>query len=325
MRSIILLGSVRDPELNAVAKNFRADDFVFIDETWLRTGRSMQLSLVDRDSNILQLDGQTVLLSEITGILCRPALGRQADGSIAESYFQENTRIAEDYRRFDRDEAEALLLGALFPAKTRWVNHPAAEMVANHKVHQLAEAQAVGLTIPRTFVSTDPVALKEFWCDNSGMVINKAVNSISTRSIRETLMTRRVSEAELDVLAESALSPTLFQELVPAELDLRVTLVGNSAFCCAIYSQEGESPLDWRLDQTVKMTSYRMDDNLLIMLQQLKERLGLAYGAVDLRITPDGTPVFLEINPRGVFSFAEYYTGDPITCAIAAFLSGEAV
>ncbi|ONH25397.1 hypothetical protein BL253_27745 [Pseudofrankia asymbiotica] len=195
-------------------------------------------------------------------------------------------------------------------------------MVANHKLHQLAEARAAGLVVPRTLVSTDAAALRDFWHENSGLVVSKAVHSISTRFIRESVVTRQVGEDDIDVLTRSPRTATLFQELVPAEIDVRVTLVGDLAFSCAIHSQEGGSRLDWRLDQTVRMTAHNLEAGLLGKLQRLRSRLGLAYGAVDLRIRPDGTPVFLEINPRGIFSFVEYYTGAPIARSLAMFLAG---
>ena len=52
-------------------------------------------------------------------------------------------------------------------------------------------------------------------------------------------------------------------------------------------------------------------------LHELMNRLGLVYGAIDLRLTPDGRYVFLEINPAGQFLYIEKATGQPITAALA--------
>ena len=55
-------------------------------------------------------------------------------------------------------------------------------------------------------------------------------------------------------------------------------------------------------------------------------RLGLVYGAIDLRLTPEGQYVFLEINPAGQFLYVERATGQPITAALAkALLEGRPV
>jgi hypothetical protein len=50
------------------------------------------------------------------------------------------------------------------------------------------------------------------------------------------------------------------------------------------------------------------------------KRLGLVYGAIDLRRTPDGRHVFLEINPAGEWRFVEERTGQPMTAAFAELL-----
>jgi hypothetical protein len=46
------------------------------------------------------------------------------------------------------------------------------------------------------------------------------------------------------------------------------------------------------------------------------DRLGLVYGAIDMRLTPDGRYVFLEVNPSGLWLFVEEPTGLPITDAV---------
>jgi hypothetical protein len=50
------------------------------------------------------------------------------------------------------------------------------------------------------------------------------------------------------------------------------------------------------------------------------KRLGLVYGAIDLRLTPEGRYIFLEINPAGQFLHIEYATGQPIAAALAQSL-----
>ena len=48
--------------------------------------------------------------------------------------------------------------------------------------------------------------------------------------------------------------------------------------------------------------------------------LGVCFGAIDMRLTPDGDHVFLEINPAGEYLFVSQRTGQPIPQAIAAAL-----
>jgi hypothetical protein len=59
-------------------------------------------------------------------------------------------------------------------------------------------------------------------------------------------------------------------------------------------------------------------------LLRLMQRLGLAFGAVDMRRTPDGRHVFLEINPAGQWLFVEDRTGQPITGALCSLMAAHA-
>jgi len=61
-----------------------------------------------------------------------------------------------------------------------------------------------------------------------------------------------------------------------------------------------------------------VSDKLLALLQ----RLGLVYGAIDMRRTPDGEYYFFEVNTAGEFLFVEDRTGQPIARAIADWLAG---
>jgi glutathione synthase/RimK-type ligase-like ATP-grasp enzyme len=56
------------------------------------------------------------------------------------------------------------------------------------------------------------------------------------------------------------------------------------------------------------------------MLLSFVRRLGLMYGAIDMRRTPDGDHVFLEVNPAGQWLFVEQRTGQPIAARIADLL-----
>ncbi len=46
-------------------------------------------------------------------------------------------------------------------------------------------------------------------------------------------------------------------------------------------------------------------------------------GVFDLKVAPDGEPVWLEINPQGQFLFVEGMCGLPLTAAFCRFLASE--
>jgi glutathione synthase/RimK-type ligase-like ATP-grasp enzyme len=68
--------------------------------------------------------------------------------------------------------------------------------------------------------------------------------------------------------------------------------------------------------------SYALSTELADQMRNFTRHLGLEYGAIDLIRQPDGTYVFLEINPQGQFLFAEKLSGVPITNTLADLLMG---
>jgi glutathione synthase/RimK-type ligase-like ATP-grasp enzyme len=60
------------------------------------------------------------------------------------------------------------------------------------------------------------------------------------------------------------------------------------------------------------------------MCVNLAAGLGLAFAGIDLKITPDHAGVYcFEVNPSPAFSYYESQTGQPISRAVADYLSGN--
>ena len=103
-----------------------------------------------------------------------------------------------------------------------------------------------------------------------------------------------------------------------AGVDLRVTVVGSSLFAAAIHSQETWYAFDFRIDmKAARVEPFDLPDGVRHGLTRLMQSLGLHYGAIDMRQTPEGDVVFLEINPAGQWLFVEDRTGQPITRSMA--------
>jgi glutathione synthase/RimK-type ligase-like ATP-grasp enzyme len=136
---------------------------------------------------------------------------------------------------------------------------------------------------------------------------------------RETRLLREEDIAHLETVR---LAPVIFQEYVPAEVDLRITVVGDRLFPAAIYSQSTDYPVDFRmsLGQAAVSTAV-LPQEIDMKLRELINRLGLLYGAIDMRRTPSGEHVFLEVNTAGEFLFIEERTGQEITKALADLLA----
>jgi hypothetical protein len=149
-----------------------------------------------------------------------------------------------------------------------------------------------------------------------GGVIRKAFRNIA-EAPRSTAM---LTADDLGRMNEVAYAPVTFQEFVPADLDLRVIVVEDEVFATAIQS-EPEYRTDYRAGiGSAVFTAYQLPGQVASALVELHKRLGLVYGASDLRVTPAGEHVFLEVNPAGEYLFASERTGQPVPQAIAACL-----
>lgn len=223
-----------------------------------------------------------------------------------------------DVLAFTHNEWQEAINGLWQLVEAPWMNPPAKDEVAGRKALQLKLASELGLRIPRTLITSDPEAARAFIASRSpGRTIFKTFSC--THAIwRET---RLVGEGEIGQLDKVRLAPVIFQEYVPAAADVRVTLVGRRIFAAAIYSQETDYPVDFRMSLGQARTeTVELPGNVADRLIALIGRLGLVYGAADLRRTPEGEYVFLEVNTAGEFLFIEERTGQPITRAVADWL-----
>lgn len=225
---------------------------------------------------------------------------------------------ASNYRAFAFNECYEAFSGLWLTLDTFWVNHPTRDQEAARKVYQLKVAQAVGLEIPVTLITNSPAEAHAF-VDAQGNegTIYKSFSATLT-DWRET---RLLKPEELEKLDSVKFAPVIFQEYVPAQADLRVTMIGKKAFAAAIYSQETSYKVDYRIDiNAARVEPFELPQKVTDHLNAMMERLGLVYGAIDLRLTPDGRYVFLEINPAGQWLFIEERTTQPITETFAQLM-----
>jgi glutathione synthase/RimK-type ligase-like ATP-grasp enzyme len=224
-----------------------------------------------------------------------------------------------DVHAFAVNEWQEAVNGLWQLLDARWVNDPVRDEVAARKALQLRVAAEVGLRVPRTLVTSDPDQARAFIEARDGAGTIFKTFACTHEIWRET---RLVRDDELGLLDAVRLAPVIFQEYVPADVDLRITAVGGRLFAAAIHSQTTDYPVDFRMslgqaDVAPATLPAEVEERLL----ELMDRLGLAYGAIDMRRTPAGEHVFLEVNTAGEFLFVEDRTGQPIARAVAELLA----
>lgn len=229
-------------------------------------------------------------------------------------------------RKASVHEARQTLFGAL-AAESTFVMDPVSRIRhGEHKHLQLRVARDVGLDVPRTLMSNDAQAVREFSEACGGQIMGKMLSSFAIYEDDEehVVFTTPLKSADLEHLDELRFCPMTFQERVEKKLELRVTIVGERLFAASIDSQSMErSQTDWRREGRKLAREWKpfdlpteIEERLLRVMDALK----LNYGAADLILTPDGRYVFLEVNPAGEFFWLERLGEFPISEAIADLL-----
>ncbi len=242
-------------------------------------------------------------------------------------------RMADDlderYRSMCVEESAAALEGFLDSLHdARWVNDLQCQRAAENKQRQLRLAARTGLRVPRTLVTNDPAAARQFFAETDGQTVAKLLRpiAVSMDAAQPFVYTSRVCEEDLADADALRHSPMVFQELIPKAHELRVVCVAGKAFAGALdASGTSRGQTDWRR-ATPDECSWRkaeLPNEISAGLDTLMSELGLAFGAVDLICTPEGEHVFLEINPSGEWGMLERDLGLPIAEAIAEELLKE--
>ena len=219
-------------------------------------------------------------------------------------------------RHFAFNEALMAFQGIWQASSAFWINDVARDAGAQHKAWQLTLARQLGLTIPETLITNSPHDARDFWNRHPGNVIYKPFQG-TAQAWRET----RLLKPEEQQLSEAIrLAPVIFQTYVPALAELRVTIVGERVFAAAARLEQAEYQADVRYNANLAYKPHALPDDITRQLLLLMRRLGLEYGAIDMRLTPEGEYVFLEINPAGQFWYIEQSANLPIAAALAEHL-----
>jgi len=217
-------------------------------------------------------------------------------------------------------EARMGVGGVLTSLPCMWLSDPLAMARAEYKPLQLATAAAVGLRVPRTMVTNDPVAARGFVASvPDGAVYKPLCGGIGVENGRA--MALYTAPVEVDQIDDSvATTAHLFQQRLAKAYEARVTVVGDQVFVGRIDTSSPAGRQDWRADYAgIRFSSIEPPAAVSSAAVALVRRLGLAFGALDFIIGDDGRWWFLEVNPNGQWAFVPDLR-EPITAAIADLL-----
>jgi ATP-grasp ribosomal peptide maturase len=233
-------------------------------------------------------------------------------------------RMSPEARKVAETEARWGFGGLLASLPCRWLPPPGKAADAEYKPLQLRVAAESGLSVPRTLITNDPDAARNFAGVIGGPVVYKPFFHVrGTVNGQAVAVYANVISPDDLPHPDIATTAHLFQEWVPKAYEVRLTSVGRRIFAAEIHAGSDAGYVDWRSDYDSH--TYRICDpphDVAAGVLRMLDRLGLPYGAFDFVVTPEGEWRFLEVNPSGQYGFIEQATGLPITAAICDYLEG---
>lgn len=235
---------------------------------------------------------------------------------------------------YAQQESEQALFGLLYTIDCYWMSHPTALRGAGWKGEQLQRAMCQGFRVPASIVTNDPGEARAFLAALPGEGIFKSLSSpllgadkvLEGERIVTGLATTLVTQDMLDCLDAVSELACHFQEYIPKQYELRVTVIGEEVFAARIDSQDDpRTQIDCRdMSAAVRYSAVRLPADIEQRCLAFVRSYGLAFSALDLIVTPEGDHVFLENNPCGQFLFIEQLVPEyRLLDAVADLLSKE--
>lgn len=257
--------------------------------------------------SILTSEGQSIRVSDATVLWLRTIRSNQ----ILQYAVEDETASA-----IINNDCRGALLGLLathFHGK--WISTPEATYRGSDKLAQLSAARECGFRIPRTLVSQSRREVLEFHEACQGEVIVKTIIGAPG----PLLETRKLDPECFDD-ASFAAAPAIYQEYIQGSDHLRLNCFGAHSYAARIHTDD----LDWRANLNVPIESYAVPRSLHKTVRSVLDLLRLEMGIIDLKLTPEGEPVWLEVNPQGQFLFLDAFTDLKLAEKFADYLVAEA-
>lgn len=206
-----------------------------------------------------------------------------------------------------------------------WPSSIAAMERAQSKPYQLSIAQRVGLNVPNTIITSDPVVARSF-CRVDRRVFKPLVESALNYEERSFLIeTTLLTDAHMRQLDLIKHQPSLFQAYIDKRCELRVTYVSGELFVARqeLTSSASKNIVDWRTVQGTSDSIYAPGELTAETARRLTlfmRELQLGFGALDFAVDQDGKEFFLEVNPKGQWLGYTDEIGLPAAATIARCL-----
>jgi ATP-GRASP peptide maturase of grasp-with-spasm system len=271
----------------------------------------VRVTIKDGNSSIgLHCDDRQVPLEKVRVVWYRRWLPQsmhevtisEFDDMVAKSLSEGASSEIGRHLRAEQKKLSAFIFSSLSHAN--WLTTP--NKVEVNKLRVLEAAAHVGLDTPSTLITTSKSDAIEFFLHHEAMITKSISDSpiLFAKDKAYMLFTAEIGRNDLKDLPESFF-PSLFQEKLSKEYEVRIFYLAGEFFPMAIFSQlDRQTSADFRNYNHAKpnrCVPYSLSSEVTRKLELLMLELSLETGSIDMVKTTDGRLVFLEVNPVGQF------------------------
>jgi glutathione synthase/RimK-type ligase-like ATP-grasp enzyme len=174
----------------------------------------------------------------------------------------------------------------------------------NNKLLNLKYAVESGLDIPATIITNNKFDLFQFIKKNKKYITKSLYTSPNLEKEDSFVRGNGTIILDLEKISEN-FAPSLVQECIEKEVEIRVFFIEDEYYAMAIFSQNDEkTQIDFRNynhEKPNRNVPFKLEDSLLSKLKLFVQKIQCNTGSIDLILTKDKKYVFLEINPMGQY------------------------
>ncbi len=209
-------------------------------------------------------------------------------------------------RAFSEREWASLIEGLLLfeerESHATWLNSPSATLLTHNKLALLLHAARAGLHVPPFTVSA-PVRLPS---SSGGGLVAKAISSDERIDTARYFSTALLSSEDRERLPGARLpAPSLLQEYVPAERELRVFYLLGEFLALALTPSGEHVDIRRAPREDLSPRVHELSTELRSALAGLADAFALGYCTFDLVIRHDGSPALVDVTPNGDWAYFE--------------------
>lgn len=195
-----------------------------------------------------------------------------------------------------------------------------------NKLIVLQLANKINIDVPATIVTNNKDDLTKFLRQYKNIItkpIDHSPNILKEKKV-VTSYTEKLTKEILQNLPDSFF-PSLFQENLDKEIEIRTFFLAGECYSTAIFSQlDQQTSTDYRrynISRGNRHVPFKLPPDYENKIIKLMKKLSLNTGSIDTVKTKNGRYVFLEVNPVGQYGkgseACNYYLHKRIACYLA--------